>query len=76
MKLGSWSHFHQGRKSLGSSEVYTVKLNPDGSLACLKARFVTKGFSHVYGLEYVDTFFLVVKMKFVQILVSLAATYH
>ena len=53
---------------------YIVKLNLDGSLARLKVRLVAKKYSQVYGLDYVDTLFLVVKMISVQILLSLAST--
>ena len=35
--------------------VYTVKLNPDGSLARLKTYFVANGYSQVYGIDYQDT---------------------
>jgi len=55
---------------------YPVKLNPDGSLARLKARLVAKWYSHVYGLDYVGTSSPVTKMTSVRILVSLASIYH
>jgi len=45
-----------GKKAVGCKWVYTVKLFPDGTLACIKARLIAKGYSHVYGLNYVDTF--------------------
>ena len=35
-----------------------------------------KGFSQVYGLDYVDTFSPVMKMTSMRIIVSLATTYH
>jgi len=53
-----------------------VKLNPDGTLACLKARLVVKGYSLTYGVDYQDTFSSVAKMASVRLLISLAATYH
>jgi len=40
-------------------------------MARLKARLVTKEYSQLYGLNYVDTFSSVTKMTFVWILVAL-----
>ena len=65
-----------GKKTVGCKWIYTVKLNPDGSLAHLKVRLVAKRYSQVYELTYVDTFSSVVKMTSVWILVPLAATYQ
>jgi len=56
--------------------VYTVKLNPDGSLDGLKACLVAKGYSQMYGVDYKDTFSLVTNMTFVQLLISVTATYQ
>ena len=39
-----------------------MKLNPNGSLAHLKAHLVAKGYSQVYGMNYQDTFSSVAKM--------------
>ena len=36
------------KKAIGSHWVYTVKLNPDGSPARLKAGLVAKGYSQMY----------------------------
>ena len=64
------------KNAVGCKWVYTIKLNPNGSLARLKVCLVAKGFSQVYGLDYVDTFSPIVKMTSVRILISLATTYH
>ena len=38
----------QGKKVVGCKWVFTVKVNPDGSVARLKARFVVKGYAQTY----------------------------
>jgi len=45
-----------GKKIIGYKWVFIVKLNSDGSLAHLKTRLVAKRYSHVYGVDYVNTF--------------------
>lgn len=37
---------------VGSSKAYTVKVNPYGPVARLKATLVTKGYSQTYGVDY------------------------
>jgi len=44
------------KKAVSCRGVYTVKLYPDGSLACLKACLVTKGYSQMYSIDYKETF--------------------
>jgi len=56
--------------------VYTVKLNPDGSLARLKARLVVKWYSQVYDMDYHNTFSPVAKLTSMHIFISLAITYR
>ena len=53
-----------------------VKVNPNGSIAQLKARFVAKGYAQTYGMDYSDTFSPIAKMTFVRLFISLAATYN
>ena len=64
--------FPPRKKAISCRWVYTVKLNPDGSLACMKACLVAKNYSEMYD----DTFSLVAKLTFIQILYSLAASHH
>lgn len=54
--------------------MFTVKVNPDGSLARLKARFVAKGYAQVYEVDYGDTFSSVAKMTYVYLLLSLVTS--
>ena len=39
-----------GKKAIGPRWVFTVKVNPDGSIARLKACLVAKGYTQTYGL--------------------------
>ena len=65
-----------GKKAIGCRWVFTVKVNPDGSIARLKACFVAKGYAQTYGVDYSDTFSLVAKMTYVRLFISMAATYN
>lgn len=40
-----------GKTAIGY-RVYAMKVNPNGSLTCLKVRLVAKGYAHVYGINY------------------------
>ncbi|GJZ50244.1 retrovirus-related pol polyprotein from transposon TNT 1-94 [Tanacetum coccineum] len=37
--------------------VFSVKMNPDGSITRLKARLVAKGYAQTYGIDYSKTFY-------------------
>ena len=45
-----------GKKAIGCRWVFTVKVNPDGSIARLKAQLVVKGYAQTYGVDYSYTF--------------------
>ena len=69
MRLPVW------KKVIGCRWVFTVKVNPDGSIARLKAHLVAKGYAQAYGVDYFDTFSLVSKLTSIRLFISLAATH-
>ena len=75
---GTWNlvHLPTGKKVIGCHWVFAVKVNPDGSVARLKARLVTKGYTQTYGVDHSDTFTFVAKMTYVRLFISLATTHN
>ena len=65
-----------GKNAIGCHWVFTVNVNPDGSIAWLKARLVAKGYAQTYGMDYSDTFSLVALLAYVWLFISLATTYN
>jgi Reverse transcriptase (RNA-dependent DNA polymerase) len=47
----------------------------DGNLTTYKARLVAKGFKQIQGVDYDETFSLVVMFKSIRILLAIAAFY-
>ena len=62
-------------KAIGCSWVFTVKFNPDGSIARLKALLVAKGYAQTYGVDYSNNFSLIAKLTFAHLFISLTASY-
>jgi hypothetical protein len=54
--------------------VYKVKRKADASFDRNKARLVAKGFKQQYGIDYEDTFSLVVKAAMIRIVLSIAVS--
>ena len=56
------------KKVIGCNWVYKSKFNSDGTLNRYKARFVVKGYSQTYGLDYEKTFSPIAKMASLELL--------
>lgn len=64
-KNGTWKlvELPKGKSTVGCKWVFTVKLKPDGTVDRYKACLVAKGYTETYGIDYQETFTLVVKMN-------------
>jgi hypothetical protein len=60
----------RGTNVIDCKWVYKIKRKQDGSLDRYKARLVAKGFKQRYGIDYEDTFSLVVKAAIIRIILS------
>lgn len=57
---------------IGNKWVFRLKRNTDGSIARYKARLVAKGYNQRHGIDYHDTFNLVVKPQTIKLVLCLS----
>ena len=63
------------KKAIGCRWIFTVKVNPDGSTARLKARLEAKGYAQTYGVDCSDTFSPIAKLTSIRLFISLVTTH-
>jgi len=66
----------QGRKPIGAQWLYKVKLHTNGSINHYKARWVAKGFTQRFSINYNSTFSPVVQIKNLQLLLTFTNTHN
>ena len=68
----------KGRKVMKSGWVFAIKFHADGKLERYKARFVGKGYSQIYGVDFTEVFAPVVQFTTARMVILWAASkgYH
>ena len=64
-----------GANVVSGKWIFKHKYNSDGSLAHHKARWVVRGFSKQYGIDYDVTFSPVIKPATIRVVLSIAASH-
>jgi hypothetical protein len=65
-----------GVKPIECKWIYKKKTGMDGNVHIHKARLVAKGFRQVQGVDYDETFLLLVMLKSIQIILAIAAYFN
>lgn len=61
------------RKIIGVKCVFRTKLNADCSINKYKAKLVVKGYAHIFGVDYCDTFAPVSRLDTIRLALVVAA---
>ena len=74
IKNDTWyeTELPKGKKAVTSRLLFTIKYFANGKPERKKTRLVARGYTQVYGEDYLDTFALVAKLHTIRILLSLA----
>jgi hypothetical protein len=62
----------KGKSVVTSKWIYKIKHATDGSVEKYKARFAARGFSHVEGIDYEETFSFVARYTSIRMIIALA----
>ncbi|XP_062093679.1 uncharacterized mitochondrial protein AtMg00820-like [Humulus lupulus] len=75
---GTWNLVSppQDAKIIGCKWVYKVKLHADGTVERYKARLVSKGYHQTHGLDFHETFSLVIKPTTIRLVLNIAVSRH
>ena len=68
--------FHPSMNVIDNAWIFRVKYNSDGTIQWKNARLVAKGFQQYAGLEFTNTFTLVIKASTIRVVFTLAVTYN
>ena len=63
------------RKVIDTRWTFHIKHNIDGSIEKRKGRFIAKGFTQIPGVDYMETYSLIVSHTSIRILIILVAQY-
>lgn len=61
---------------VGCKWVFKLKLNSNGSISRYKAKLVAKGLHQQVGVDFHETFSLVVKLAIVRLVLAIAVSYR
>src|SRR3954469_20684279 len=65
-----------GFKAIECKWIYKKKIDMDGNVHIHKARLVAKGFRQVQGVDYDETFSPVAMLKYIRIILAIAAQFE
>ncbi|RVW40858.1 Retrovirus-related Pol polyprotein from transposon RE2 [Vitis vinifera] len=68
--------FHPSMNVIDNAWIFRVKYNSDGTIQWKNARLVAKGFQQYAGLEFTNTFSLVIKASIIRVVFTLVVTYN
>lgn len=78
MHNGSWHlvPYQLPVSLIGCKWVFQIKRKADGSIDCYKARLVAKGFQQQTGVDFTETFSLMIKPTGIHLILSLAIAFN